>query len=316
VVPTVPSHDEFADLALRSIAHQHSLPEPALEAVLEAHRLLGLSLGVEIAERRNHDDALQNAVADGRLYQTLLHAYQEIASILVDHVQKIHRSHRAHYSPEQRFRILRVKGLLGWTQNQTAGCFDVATNTVARWENESKAGPESETIGSLVKPLPPVRRFADVVRRLVQTMAASGFGGSERIAQTLARAGWNIATETVRRVRKEKPTPEPEPVLGRARARTVQARYPNHVTMADITEILSLFRLFSFKLAVVFDVFSRFPLTARVFPREPSGYEIADLFREAAKKFGPSEHFVSDLMPAAGLCRVIPLLLDQVGELA
>jgi hypothetical protein len=57
--------------------------------------------------------------------------------------------------------------------------------------------------------------------------------------------------------------------------------------MADITEILSLFRLFSFKLAVVFDVFSRFPLTARVFPREPSGSEIADLFREAAKKFGP-----------------------------
>lgn len=294
MVPNAPTPDDFADHALRDIADRHGLPEPALDAVLEAHRLLGLTLGAELAERRNHHDPLQNAVADEKLDRTLLHAYQEIASILVEHVQKIHRNHRAHYSPELRFRILRVKSLLGWTQKETAGCFDVASNTVARWEAESRAHPEKETIGSLVKPQPPVRRLADVVRHLIQTMAACGFGGNERIAQTLARAGWKLAAETVRRIRKEKPATPPEASAQPKPIRSVTSRYPNHVTMADLTEIPSLFRLFSFKLAVIFDVFSRFPLAARVFSCEPSGSEMAGLFREAAERFGSPKHFVSD----------------------
>src|SRR5438445_4800370 len=41
--------------------------------------------------------------------------------------------------------------------------------------------------------------------------------------------------------------------------------------MIDLTEIPSLFRIFSFKLAVVIDVFSRMPLAARVFLGEPGG---------------------------------------------
>jgi transposase InsO family protein len=191
-----------------------------------------------------------------------------------------------------------VKELLGWTQKQTAGCFDLASNTIARWESESKAHPEQETIGSLVKPEPPVRRFADVVRHLVQTVAASGFGGNERIAQTLARAGWKLATETVRRIRNEKPAAFPPEAPAEAKPLPiVKARYPNQVAMADLTDIPSLFRLFSFKLAVVLDVFSRFPLAARVFRQEPSGPEMAALVREAIERFGPPSHFVSDRGP-------------------
>jgi putative transposase len=186
-----------------------------------------------------------------------------------------------------------VKSLLGWTQKETAGCFDVAANTVARWEAESRAHPERETIGSLVKPQPPVRRLADVVRHLIQTMAACGFGGNERIAQTLARAGWKLASETVRRIRKERAATPPEGLMPKP-TRSVTARYPNQVAMADLTEIPSLFRLFSFKLAVILDVFSRFPLAAGVFSCEPSGSEMAGLFREAAERFGPPKHFVSD----------------------
>jgi transposase InsO family protein len=187
-----------------------------------------------------------------------------------------------------------VKSLLGWTQRETAGCFDVGSNTVGRWQAESRHHPERETIGSLLKPQPPVRRFADVVRHLVQTMAASGFGGSERIAQTLARAGFRIAAESVRRIRTERPTPAPEVPSSPPRDRSLGARYPNHVAMADLTDVPSLFRLFSFKLAVVLDVFSRFPLAARAFVREPSGAQIADLLRQAAEKYGPPRHFVSD----------------------
>jgi hypothetical protein len=41
--------------------------------------------------------------------------------------------------------------------------------------------------------------------------------------------------------------------------------------MVDLTVIPAFLRLFSFKLALVLDVFSRMPLAARVFLSEPSG---------------------------------------------
>jgi putative transposase len=64
--------------------------------------------------------------------------------------------------------------------------------------------------------------------------------------------------------------------------------------MADLTEIPSLFRLFSFKLAVVFDAFSRMPVLARVFRREPRARDLARLIADAAALCGAPRHFVSD----------------------
>ena len=42
-------------------------------------------------------------------------------------------------------------------------------------------------------PLPPVRRFADVVRATVKTMELAGFGGNDLIARALARTGWRLS---------------------------------------------------------------------------------------------------------------------------
>jgi hypothetical protein len=64
--------------------------------------------------------------------------------------------------------------------------------------------------------------------------------------------------------------------------------------MLDLTEIPGFFRLFSFKLAIVLDVFSRAPLAARVFFQEPSGRDMARLLTRAARRFGPPRHSVSD----------------------
>jgi len=74
----------------------------------------------------------------------------------------------------------------------------------------------------------------------------------------------------------------------------VRARHPNHLWLADLTDVPGLFRFFHFKIAVVFDAFSRMPLAARVFPTEPSSREIEKLFRAACRRFGPPRHFVSD----------------------
>jgi putative transposase len=102
----------------------------------------------------------------------------------------------------------------------------------------------------------------------------------------------------VGRIRKEKPVrlPEPELVLKTSyeKPRSLKASRPNHVWMADLTEIPSLFGLFSFKLAVVYDVFSRMPLAASLFPGEPSAAAIACVFSRASRRFGRARHFVSD----------------------
>jgi transposase InsO family protein len=102
----------------------------------------------------------------------------------------------------------------------------------------------------------------------------------------------------VGRIRKEKPVrlPEPDLVLKTSyeKPRSLKASRPNHVWIADLTEIPSLFGLFSFKLAVVYDVFSRMPLAASLFPGEPSAAAIACLFSRASRRFGRARHFVSD----------------------
>ena len=64
--------------------------------------------------------------------------------------------------------------------------------------------------------------------------------------------------------------------------------------MMDITEISGLFRLFTFKLVVLLDVFSRFPLAARLFFKEPTACEMAEIIEVASKKHGLPRHFISD----------------------
>ena len=64
--------------------------------------------------------------------------------------------------------------------------------------------------------------------------------------------------------------------------------------MTDITNVPSLFKIWIFKLVVVLDVYSRYPLAFRVFSKEPTSVEIADLVETAAGRFGAPKHFVTD----------------------
>jgi transposase InsO family protein len=249
-----------------------SLAGIAMRALRTATSLLGLAIGRCIAEMREADFAHNRLGARW---------------------EKIPDRQRPHYRPELRFRILRIKDLLFLTQKETADMFAVSVNTILRWEAESQTHPETETVGSLVQPTPPVRRYADAVRRLLQAMVLAGFGGNHLIARTLARAGWKLSSRTVGRVRREKPIPAPSRYPTR-QTRHVVARYPNHVWLSDITEIPGLFRLFTWKLAVAFDVFSRLPLTSKIFSSEPSASEIAALVGEAATRHGLPKHLVSD----------------------
>jgi putative transposase len=272
---------------------RRSLDTLALRALRKATHLLGLALAERLRQYRDSGDSCLDRFAQER--EEALHAalYGEAADILAMRWDKLPERQRPHYPPDARFRILQVRALLALSADETARMFRVTSRTVLRWERDLQAGPDRPTVGSLVKPTPPVRRFADVVRHVVRTLTLAGFPGDASVAAFLARAGWRLSRRTVQRIRKEKAI-VPEPPKAETANRAVRARYPNHVWMVDLTEIPGLLRLFSFKLAVVLDAFSRAPLAARVFLSEPSATDLACLFAGAALRFGPPRHSVSD----------------------
>jgi transposase InsO family protein len=269
----------------------------ALPALLRASHLFGLALGSALGRLRESGATaarLFERAEESALLPRMTRAAAEILGVRWD---KVPERHRPHYVSEQRFRILRIRSFLGLSQRETAEMFRVSTETIARWEMETTR-PDGEAPHPaprpLVAPNPPVRRFADVVRAVVKTMELAGFGGNDLIARTLARAGWKLSARTVGRIRRERwPLPRvPEKVSTVPRA--VRAKRPNHVWMVDLTDVKGLFGIVTFKVAVVFDAFSRMPLSASVFSKEASALEIARFVSRTAKRHGRPGHFVSD----------------------
>jgi transposase InsO family protein len=268
-------------------------PPAALPALLRATHLLGLALGSALGRLRESGATAARLFERAEESALLLRMTREAAEILGARWDKVPERHRPHYVPEQRFRILRIRSFLGLSQRETAAMFRVSAETIARWEMEA-TGADREAARPLVSTDPPVRRFADVVRAVVKTMELAGFGGNDLVARTLARAGWRLSARTVGRIRKERwPAPR-VPDAASTVPRAVRAKRPNHVWMVDLTDVKGLFGIVTFKVSVVFDAFSRMPLSARVFTKEPSSPEIARFVSRAAKKRGRPAHFVSD----------------------
>jgi transposase InsO family protein len=120
-----------------------------------------------------------------------------------------------------------------------------------------------------------------------------GLRGDQRIAQTLARAGWRIAKTTAGRYKKKPFIPLP-PALLPIKGTPLQARYPHHVWIMDVTRIPALMGAGELAIAAVFDAFSRVPLAVRVFERYPLAKDTLALAREAIKSFGPPRYLASD----------------------
>lgn len=143
---------------------------------------------------------------------------------------------------------------------------------------------------NLYGPLP-IRRYADVVRDLVQEMDGWGFGGNRRIAHTLARAGVQLGRETVRRYRTG---PRRLPTAPRDQHGPLVPSRPNHVWLIDLTTVRRWLGLVSYQILVVLDGYSRLPLAARVFTTAPRARDIACVFRRAVRAHGAPRVLVSD----------------------
>ena len=295
-----------------SLMKQRNLERFAVRALLKANELLGLALGARLAELRDSGEPLLAVFAESEANAIQARLFHELGLILGERWDKISDKKRPQYTPEQRYRILRIRRLLALSAGETARLFRVSPGTISRWESDSLGASEDERRKLLVRTAPPVRRYADVVRQLVHSMKLASFSGYETIAQTLARAGWKLSKRTVGRILREQP-PRGNPTAAETpkAAVAVRPRYPNHIAFIDITEVPGLFGLWRFKLAVVLDGFSRFPLAARVFLQEPTAQSILRLFEIDVERFAVPRHLVTD----QGSQFIAKEFLDRVKEL-
>ena len=86
----------------------------------------------------------------------LLRMMREAAVILGARWNKVSVRQRPHYSPETRFRNLRIRSFLALSQREAADMFRVSVETIAR-ETET-ASVNGEDGRPLIAPHPPVRR--------------------------------------------------------------------------------------------------------------------------------------------------------------
>ncbi len=285
--------------ALAALAKSRNFSTEAVRLLLRAKEMILVAHGIALGAWRDSRDPVSGAFAEHCQAEIKCEELREALDIIRGRILRMPPAQRKRYTPEERFRIVVFLRTHALSLSDAAELFMVDAGTIGRWMREATREPHAETIGSLLVATPPLRTKSEVTRELVTLLDSLRVGGSKRIAQMLVRAGKSIGTETVRRYRKRRPlpapAPDPEPELRKALA--LRAKEPNHIWMTDITNIPSFFKLWIFKLVVVLDVYSRYPLAFRVFSKEPASDEISELVTRAVTRFGAPKHFVTDRGP-------------------
>ncbi len=292
------SPSDLETRALAAVMGNGRLGETFMAALRKANQLFGAALLLQVAELRRTGDPVERALARTKeLELQLSFAYQTI-DILLERLARVPPAHRPHYRKTDRARILHHKDVFHLSCREVARLYALTSSTIHRWVVDTISPKRPDR--PLVAPAPPDRSYPVLLRRQVANMAMAGFGGSLRIAQTLALEGIALSRSTVRRWTMETAPARETSVAGRPASltrvskeeaepakvveRAVRAKRPNHVLMVDVTLIKALAGFLSFRLAVVIDVFSRFPLAWRLFDSEPSAEEMTAVLDEAAAR--------------------------------
>jgi transposase InsO family protein len=256
-----------------------------LHAVALASVALSYARGRSTGERRLRAQ-LDQAISEIALLR-------EELSIKDDRWERSPSRRRPHYTPIQRMRILQLRAARGWTVEKTARVFLLDEQTLLEWMGRL----DEPGTRPLIQTTEPVNRYPNFVRCLVrQVKMLFPTMGSVRIAQTLARAGLELGSTTVRRIVREKGGPAADgPAVALVRRRRVVARYPGHTWHLDLTAVpirsglwvpwlpLSLPQRWPFSrcVAVLVDQVSRVLIGFAVFRAQPDSKQIQDFLDRA-----------------------------------
>jgi len=138
------------DRLILAAARSGHLDALALRALRKVTHLLGLLVAHRLQELRASQDPLMEAQGRIEEQSALLGLYQEMVELLGLRWDKIPDNRRPHYTPRQRFRILRLKLLLGLSAADTAHIFRISAGTVARWQAEITGRPDTQTVDEVI----------------------------------------------------------------------------------------------------------------------------------------------------------------------
>lgn len=282
--------EAFADRTFVRTCKDAPVEAKAVKALFKAYRCLALILGQRVAELRHSDDRYQQAVAAHQAGLVLIAHLRDANRILGSRLARLPERRRPFYSPVERFQILSLKERMGLTNEEAAQLFRVSPGTISRWM--SHADPESETVGSLVKPIPPVRRYDDATHHLVQSLAGIGLGGYQKLVQWLGLVAIRISRSTVRRYLKGPRMPKPaSPTKPH---RPVIAKFVHHVTHIDSTWLKDFLGATADGVTVMFDSFSRFPVAVAHFIGSPEPDGMIRFVEDTFRRLGTPRHLIAD----------------------
>lgn len=101
----------YAERVLSAAMKRRGLDRIALSALRKATELLGLAIGTRLAQMREHGSPVQALLSQTEQDALHLRLLQETVDILAARWDKVPDQHRPHYTPEQRYRILRLRDL-------------------------------------------------------------------------------------------------------------------------------------------------------------------------------------------------------------
>ena len=282
--------DNFADQTFVRTCKDAPVERKAVRTLFKAYRCLALILGQRVAELRHSADRYQQAVAAHQADLVLIARLREANCLLGARLARLPERRRPFYTPVERFRILSLKEQMGLTNEEAADLFRICGGTVSRWM--SRADPESETVGSLVRPIPPIRRYDDATHHLVQNIAGVGLGGYRKLVQWLGMAAIRISRSTVRRYLKGPRVPKPLPPV--TTPRPVIARFVHHVTHIDSTWLKDFLGTTADGVTVMFDSFSRFPVAVSKFVGSPEPDAMIRFVEDTFRRVGTPRYLIAD----------------------
>jgi transposase InsO family protein len=199
--------------------------------------------------------------------------------------------------PGDRFEVLRIMRLMGWSAQQAATRFVLHVNTIRDWKRKFL---KREDVGGFFGPAPfnklneAVRWLVHEMRRMCPHLAL----GTRTIARMIVQAGLRISRSSVQRILREEP---PKKRVRRAVApggtdtipyNVLAPRQTNRTWHLDLTVVTVLWC--QFHIAALMDGFSRKLLTLRVFARTPTWKMMAALVRQAIIIYGKPRFLVTD----------------------
>lgn len=282
--------EAFADRTFVRTCKDAPVETKAVRTLFKAYRCLALILGQRVAELRHSADRYQQAIAAHQADLVLIAHLRDANRLLGSRLARLPERRRPFYSPVERFQILSLKEQMGLTNEESAQLFRVSPGTISRWI--SHADPESETVGSLVRPMPPIRRYADATHHLVQNIAGIGLGGYRKLVQWLGLVAIRVSRSTVRRYLKGPRVPKPVPPV--RPSRPVIAKFVHHVTHIDSTWLKDFLGATADGVTVMFDSFSRFPAAVYRFAGSPEPDAMSRFVDDTFRRIGTPRYLIAD----------------------